>query len=496
MVDSAPRLLNTFRNLLFFLLIALAGQDQVHAEESLSEASATPSAQSRQGPEWLPRQLSSQLQQAQQTQQSEPSQASPVPAPEYHGAGALLERGEPRLALKVLQQHAGEHENDPEYFNFMGVVALRADDYAAAALAFERVVLMQPANAGAWLDLAIASYRIGEHAQAAAYFDYIEREMRPPPAIQAVIAGFRGGIKNARLPNPWTFQAEAIIGSDSNANSGLRITSLPLTFESERLTLDLDPSVKARSDRFFQLGASGAYRRRTGPGEVELQTGIRARRFANEQDFSTLALNVGGTLSRVSALGDFTAGAQAEHFTLGGRSLLQSGRLLGRFEQSRGACRTGESLELEVRRYSGNAFLDGNLLWGQGGIACDLATRGLPLQFTLIGRMGKDFAVNDRAGGDTTHAELLGQANLPVASRAKLRLSLGFARSIDASGYSPLLENNAIRRINRVNTGMTIVFPTDRWEYIGGVERNVSSSNLQLFGQSNTVFSLGLRLSY
>jgi hypothetical protein len=360
-----------------------------------------------------------------------------IAMPDYHGTTALMERGEPALALKILQQHAGEHENDPDYFNYLGVVALRAADYAAAALAFERVVLMQPANAGAWLDLAIATYRIGERARATAYFDYIEKEMQPPPAISNIIAGFRGSMKDADKPSPWIVQAEALVGKDTNANSGLRVNSLRLTFESERLTLDLDPSVKARSDQFFQAGASGIYRTRTDLGQVELQAGARVRRFADEHDFSTLALQMSGTLSRPSQWGDFTTGAQAEHFTLGGRSVLQSGRVLGRFEQSRGTCRTGESAELEVRRYADNALLDGNLVWGQGGVACDLAIGSLPLQFTLIGRIGKDFAVHERAGGNTTHAELLSQANFPVAGRAKLRLSLGVAKSIDASGYSP-----------------------------------------------------------
>jgi hypothetical protein len=435
-----------------------------------------------------------------------PEQESQVPSavsaqhptivmPDYHGTAVLLERGEAALALKILQQHAGEHENDPDYFNYMGVVALRAVDYAAAVLAFERVVLMQPANAGAWLDLAIATYRIGERARAMAYFDYIEKEMQPPPVISNVIAGFRGSMNDVDRQSPWTVQAEALVGRDTNANSGLRVNSLRLTFESERLTLDLDPSVRARSDQFFQAGASGTYRTRTDPGQIELQAGARVRRFADEHDFSTLALQMSGTLSRPSQWGDFTTGAQAEHFTLGGRSVLQSGRVLARFEQSRGTCRTGESAELESRRYTGNALLDGNLMWGQGGIACDSAIGGLPMQFTLIGRLGFDLAVHDRAGGNTRHAEVLGQANFPVAQRAKMRLSLGLAKSIDSSGYSPLLENNAIRHVDRFNAGISFLFPAFRgWEYIGGIERNVSSSNLPLFDQSNTVFTLGIRL--
>jgi hypothetical protein len=430
-----------------------------------------------------------------------PAQPATILMPDYHGTTALVERGDPALALKILQQHAGEHENDPDYFNYMGVVALRAADYAAAALAFERVVLMQPANAGAWLDLAIATYRIGERARAIAYFDYIEKEMQPPPAIGNVIAGFRSSMQDADRQSPWIVQAEALVGRDTNANSGLRVSSLRLTFESERLTLDLDPSVKARSDQFFQAGASGTYRTRTDLGQVELQAGARVRRFADEHDFSTLALQMSGTLSRPSQLGDFTTGAQAEHFMLGGRSVLQSGRsvlqsgrMLARFEQSRGTCRTGESAELEARRYTDNALLDGNLLWGQGGVACDLVIGSLPLQFTLIGRIGKDFAVHDRAGGNTTHAELLSQANFPVAGRAKIRMSLGVAKSIDASGYSPLLENNAIRHVDRINAGVSLIFPAFQgWEYIGGIERNVSSSNLPLFDQSNTVFSVGIR---
>ncbi|CAB1367182.1 protein of unknown function [Denitratisoma oestradiolicum] len=46
---------------------------------------------------------------------------------------------------------------------------------AQATLALERLVLLQPDNAGAWLDLAVASLQLGDRANAQRALDQVER---------------------------------------------------------------------------------------------------------------------------------------------------------------------------------------------------------------------------------------------------------------------------------------------------------------------------------
>jgi hypothetical protein len=425
-------------------------------------------------------------------------QTKSVPAQvDYHGAKALLDRSMPAQALAELQQHASEHENEPDYFNFMGEVALLAGDYPVAVLSFERVVLMQPDNGGAWLDLAISTLHIGEFARAAAYFDYIESELHPPTILRQLIAKYRQQMTAAQKLRPWKLRAEATLGADSNANSGLQASSLPLTFETQRVDLPLDPNFRARHDQFVQLGGSVSYRQRLGDGNMDLLAGVRLRDYLHEHDFSTLSVNAGVTTMQPTRLGDLTGGLHVEQFMLGGQSLLKNARALLQVERPYRDCRIGAGGEIELRRYSKSSQLDGSLLWGQVGLACDQIVSRIPVQVAIIGRLGQDTPAADRPGGKTNHSELIGQLTAPLAWGAKVDFSHSIANSKDSSGYSPLLENNAVRNITRQNSRVLLTVPArDTWEYVVSLERTVVSSNLPLFQQSGNTITAGLRCSF
>jgi hypothetical protein len=423
--------------------------------------------------------------------------AESLPVPDYHGVNNYLRRGNPARALAVLQEHASEHENDADYFNVTALVAQQAGDYPAAVLAFERVVLMQPDNAGAWLDLAISTFRTGDLARSTAYFDYIDSHFRPPPALRAIISNYREQIAANRQVRPWKFQFDAGIGSDSNANSGLHVSSLPLTFDTQRVELAIDPSFQARQDRFLEAGAKASYRQQFGTNTIELTAGLRQRSYFNEHDFSTLSGNAGAAFTRPMALGDVTAGVHIEHFSLGGKALVRDMRALAQLERPYAGCRIGFGGEAEIRRYNTASQLDGNLLWGQTGIACDANFRRIPLQFALIARLGEDTPLGSRPGGKTRNRELIGQITAPLAWGATLNFSATIARAGDTEGYSPLLENNAVRTITRENGRMALSLPGQGgWNYHFVLERSVISSNLILFQQSGTTFTAGISCGF
>ena len=173
----------------------------------------------------------------------------PASLQDFPAVALALQRNQPATALALLQEAASEHENDPSFFNLLGVVALKVPDYATAASAFERVVIIQPDNGGAWIDLAIASAELGNRVSALGYFDHIEARFDPPEALRAVMTRYRSWLSAAAPASTgWQVQVQSGIGSNSNANSGLQNSIIPLDFDNQQVDFVLDPSYRARRD--------------------------------------------------------------------------------------------------------------------------------------------------------------------------------------------------------------------------------------------------------
>ena len=421
--------------------------------------------------------------------------ALPADLIEYPEVQHYLQQNLPTQALAALQLRLALHENDPRYFNLSGAIALKIPDYAAAASAFERVVVMQPENAGAWVDLAIASAELGNNASALAYFEHVEAEFQPPAELRVIIARYRARIASrTRIKSPWTTQVQTSVGVDTNANSGLQNSIIALNFGAERIDFVLDPNYRARSDMYGQVGADTAYQQQVGGNLLEFGAGIRKRQYRHERDFSTLDGSLSAGLQRPTVLGDAALRLHLEHLSLGDRSLLNNLRAVVQLERPQGDCRIGVGAEGAWRRYAGTTTLDANLIWGQAGIACDWKPGYWIAQTTLIGRIGRDSPIGNRAGGSTRRAEVIAQISvpLPLGARAEVSTTLSLAR--DADGYSALLEQNAVRRLDRSNLRVVMTRPIGlASDVFLLVEDNRFRSNLALFVQSGQSLSVGLR---
>jgi hypothetical protein len=182
---------------------------------------------------------------------------------------------------------------------------------------------------------------------------------------------------------------------------------------------------------------------------------------------------------------------------LGGSPLLHNIRGVVQLERPYESCRLGFSAEAEWRRYASLNTLDANLVWGQAGIACDWKAGGMPFQTILIGRSGIDSPVGIRAGGETRHDELIAQLGLPVIRGALTELSMNWAKARDKEGYSPLLEQNAPRTLNRRTLRLQVTLPVNAsadLQFL--VEDNRYKSNLVLFDQSGQTVGVGFRYRF
>ncbi|MGV8900576.1 MAG: hypothetical protein ACOH2B_15255 [Burkholderiaceae bacterium] len=423
---------------------------------------------------------------------------------------AQMMRGDFKTALRVMLAYqdgdstsgaasgSEKYGNDPQYQNLLGMLAQKNGEHAMAAAAFERVVLIDPENAGAWLDLAIASAELGEDKSALDYFSYIENQFEPPAAMRSLIDGLRSDIKRRTMLLGWRFSLQSMAGFDTNANGGLQSSVIFLTLGEQRLGLLLDPEFHARGDSFVQLGGSArSVAALNDAYQLEFAASARQRSYLHENNFSMLDVNASLGLHRRVGDGDASAWLHGSSVMLGGERFMNSTRAALQFEHPLGDCFGGLSGELEARSYARSAALNGDLLWAQGGLACKWKLAGKALQTTMIARIGSDQPSTMRAGGRTLRSELLLQVTLPADDSSRTELTWQMARARDREGYSVLLENNATRSLTRHLLRLAWSKPVAlRTELVLAVESNRVLSNLPLFQQTGSTVSIEIRKQF
>lgn len=427
---------------------------------------------------------------------------------------ALITQDKIPQAIALLNSLLSTYENDPDYFYLLGDLYFRQKAFAQAAAAYERVVLIQSGNAGAWMDLAIANSEAGNFPLAEQYFDYIRANLQPSAKIVALIDklidNYRTRIKTrAFQAKPWHFQVDYTYGYDSNANSGLLDKSIYINIDGKPQKIDLDTAYIARSDNFQNLNLQSRYQGKIGEQDFFWNVSLANHTLRNEHAFSTTDLSTGLGLSHRSNMFDIGMNFNAERLWLAGRTLLNDGNLGVFVAKSWQHCDTNLILETEKRRYvvpqiksdstgttsnTAVASLDANILWQNLANSCGFATNLGFFQQTLIFRHGNDKPNATRVGGQTYRNEVIGKLTWRAPNATQLDVSLNLARARDADGYSVLLDNNAARLVLRRIYRLQFQYPLpDNWFVFLNLEKNTNYSNLSIFRQSGKNANFGLR---
>jgi hypothetical protein len=140
---------------------------------------------------------------------------------ELEQARALLDEGKAEEAWQLLAPLERQYAGQPDFDLTLAMVATASGRPNLATFALERVVVTQPGNAAARLELARAFYALRDYERA-------ERELRfilegdPPPALRAMVMHYREtmrGAAAAAAPRAgWSGYAQAGAGRDSNVN--------------------------------------------------------------------------------------------------------------------------------------------------------------------------------------------------------------------------------------------------------------------------------------
>jgi hypothetical protein len=372
-----------------------------------------------------------------------------------------------------------------------GQQALAAGRPGEAALFFERVVMEQPWRLGVWLDYALALQQAGDRESAKAIYRRLVDENPPEhlrPWLARQIQDEPAGIGSWRTAGQLTL----LTGRDSNLNRAPALDSLILTLPTGPAVFPLAGSARASSGTVNLANAGWMAAHQSGEGEDWLVHAVLSARSAPGvvgQDYLQAQAGVMRRWSRADAE-EWLGAVSLRHLRYGGAAMQQTLRI-GLYRGTNwpdGGCASHVGGEWDVSAYPVARLLDSHYLGMAADIGC-VRVRSWQVQM----RAGMDKARHSRAGGDQWQFELNGQLGGQFGA-ARWVLAAAWRHQRDAYGYSSLLANNAVRRVQMLSFKAEYLYPLFYdWQGVVGVESFHQNSNLELFCATGKTGWLGLR---
>lgn len=360
------------------------------------------------------------------------------------------------------------------------LMLLHRGETARAQHALERVVLHNPAHAGAWLDLALTSAQLGDFKAAIGYAKHVLTFPEPPPVAQSTAKELIAQLEHRVRQH--TGGVRLMFGRSSNANGGTDIDQIGLTTDTGRLFFELADSAKAEPAAFTQISTHFQTRSASKIDTGPLYTvTTNFRRFTNDQP---LQYQLQGLVSDEN--GAWQYGARAALARPDDK--LDYGRA-GGWVQHHLTPKTSLGFSADYYHHWTLEELDTTSLSLNGTWA--------PSSHSLLRfAMGRDIGRNDRTGGDQTRLEVsaIQVVELPMG---KLTAQADIEWIKDSDGYNPLLEHNARRTLKRNTLEVNYSLPlTPRLHLHTGATVWKQSSNIELFRSRGLIVQAGLNWTF
>lgn len=419
-------------------------------------------------------------------------------APEVERAQRLLREGKAEEAWRLLAPLEKRHAGQPEFDLALAMAATDSGRPNLATFALERLIVTQPGNGTARLELARAFYALRDYERAQRELQFV-LESDPPPAVRALVAQYRermADLPAAARPMGWSGYAEAGIGYDSNATVATAQGSIFVPGLGTEVLLDR--GFVRDGDHFSALGFGVEYARPLG-GSLSALAGadLHARWYDELDTVDARALDLHVALrQRLGARDSLQYTLRHHDFELdhAGYRRMQSAaaewtRLFGEH------ARLALSAQAHRIRYPQEDFpassSDLVALGATGAYLLDAATRTLASGGLFA---GIDNAVAGRADGDR---RILG-ASVAVQRRLAPRLEGLASAAVLQSDYR---QQNADFGVTRGDTQLETALALS-WQLAEGwylrpqIARTRNRSNMVLNDFGRTEASLTLRRAW
>ncbi len=200
-------------------------------------------------------------------------------------AESLILDGRASRAYEQLVAEEFEQAGNVEFDYLLGLAALESGRPAAATLAFERVLALEPDFVGARLDMARAYFQLGNLDLAEREFDELDK-LSPPPSARAVIDQYRAAIADQKNPSKTSALAyiEVALGHDSNVSTATDTAEIAIPALGGTVTLS-DSSLQT-GDTYLRTGL-GAKVHHQATEAIAFVGGanVRHQSLSNEHEF-------------------------------------------------------------------------------------------------------------------------------------------------------------------------------------------------------------------
>lgn len=415
---------------------------------------------------------------------------------------------ERRLLIQQLDLARGSCKDHPELLALLGSLWLDEGEPAVALLWLERALMLDPALSGARVDLALTLARLGDDtARQELLREWKGRTDVPAPARARLLAE-AAARPSLAAPAPaagrqWAHAVELTLlgGWESNLDRSPRLTELTITPPDGPVDLPLERPLQPRPGAATLVEV--AYQLAHSPQAGTLvQAGVHATGRWAPSETSTDWRHLQAAASVSQRLKDWKLELRGAVSHFGGplNSPYRATSVGFVVERPGLGCSLQLGLDSERRAYRDAPFDDGSTTAVLSSAQCRAGPRG---QWTvgIAARAAQDRARTDaRAGGDQRQLGGGLKVSGPLLDRWVVAASLRWNRSLDAEGYSPLLESDSRRATTQWHASVELMRPVgpkpNGLQWVVQVQGIRQMSNLQLFSYRSTAAMTGFRWAW
>lgn len=380
-----------------------------------------------------------------------------------------------------------------EYFSLLGAAQLNTGQLADALESLERSLLLNPDNGAALIDYSEALLQDGQLFAAIEVNQLLLERPDAPPGLEQRLKNRQREWQALTRQTDW--QLDLLGGYDSNLNGAPDTETVALTLSGEPRFLALNENYQAIKGPFINARIAATHSR-LGPEYQDTLFGQIRGRLSDDSssDVTQFAARYTRRGSLLSASGQASAGLN--HLAFLGNSLFTGADASYRGKLATiGRCSTNLNAALQQQLWHQQRKLDGLEMQAGAQAACSLGS-ATSQELTFGAGLLHNLALKEnRLGGDRDGWQISAGWRL-ASSQRYISAQFNFTSSLDGRGFSPLLENNARRRVARgsilVQYRETLNYLVQGLELVANIYHQDQKSNISLFDTNDSSVEIGL----
>lgn len=403
----------------------------------------------------------------------------------------LVDAGQFEAAYQ-LSRAPGNAPPSPHFDFLAGLAAVNSGHYAQGVVALERHLAAVPANDRARLELARASYELGDYVRARREFEFVLR-YNPPKDVQANIQKYLDAMQTRDVGSSRASSRSYLqvgTGYDSNVNAGTSASQMEALGGPVPLT---DPAARETGSSFTQIMAGTQWVRRVDASLAVFAGGdFDAKNNPAASVYDTANLGVYAGFSQSQGPGLYRMTLSESQFLLDGQKYRNTLSLTGegQYTLEAGYLLTGVAQYAELSHGTANVMRDSRLTTLGGGAQKTWAAPWRPtLGLQLTEAQERNLHMRDDLSRDATTVRL----SLALSPSERLGLTAGLSSQHNLFAQADLAIGTAREDQTQVlDLGLNYLWSRN-WLLRADAQLTDNASNQALYSYRRTFVGLHTR---